>query len=205
MAQSHRLRRIALTGGIATGKSYVRAAFERLGVPTVDSDVLARVAVAPGSAGLAAVVKRFGANVLDQTGALDRRRMAERVFTDVDTRRALEAIVHPEVRRMTDEWFASLDANRGRYAMADIPLLYEAGRDHDFDHVIVVACRPDTQLRRLMSRDALSETEARQRIAAQLTIEDKVARADYVIRTDQGFEDTDRQVGVKHAQLFGSE
>ncbi|NOT28490.1 MAG: dephospho-CoA kinase [Acidobacteria bacterium] len=197
-------RRVALTGGIATGKSHVRAQFGRLGVPTLDSDQLAREAVAPGSPGLKAVVDYFGKDVLDRSGALDRQKMGRRVFADEGARRALEAIVHPEVRRMTDEWFEGLNAARHVYAIADIPLLYEVGRDGDFDLVIVVTCEPEAQLRRLMKRDGLSEADALQRIATQLPTADKVVRADRVIRTDAGFEDTDRQVTALHEELSGN-
>ena len=115
------VRRIALTGGIATGKSHVRAAFEELGVPTIDSDVLARDAVALGTASLAAVIDRFGRDVLHADGSLDRQKLATVVFADADARRALEAIIHPEVRRAIDEWFAALDARRYPYAIVDIP------------------------------------------------------------------------------------
>ena len=194
-------RRVALTGGIATGKSHVRAHFGRLGVPTIDSDQLARDAVAPGSRGLNAIVDYFGKDVLDRSGGLDRKKTGRRVFADEGARKALEAIVHPEVRRLTDAWFESLSGTRHVYAIADIPLLYEVGRDSDFDLVIVVACEPELQLRRLMKRDGLSETDARQRIETQMPIADKVVRADRVIRTDAGFEDTDRQVGELHTEL----
>jgi dephospho-CoA kinase len=196
MSESERsaVRRVALTGGIASGKSYVRARFEALGVPTIDADVLARQAVAPGTVGLAAVVTHFGQTVLRADGTLDRQHLAQIVFADAVARRALEAIVHPEVRRATDEWFAALDAGNVRYAMADIPLLYEVGRDRDFDAVVVVACEPDTQRRRLKERDGMSDAEARQRISAQWPIDQKVSRADYVIRTDGTYEETDRQV-----------
>jgi dephospho-CoA kinase len=188
------VRRVALTGGIASGKSYVRARFEALGVPTIDADRLAREAVAPGTAGLAAVAAHFGQKVLQPDGSLDRRRLAQIVFADPEARRALEAIVHPEVRRATDQWFAALDAEKVPYAIADIPLLYEVGRDRDFDAVIVVACDPDTQRRRLVARDGMSDAEARQRISAQWPIDQKVSRASCVILTDGGFEETDRQV-----------
>jgi dephospho-CoA kinase len=188
------VRRVALTGGIASGKSCVRGRFEGLGVPAIDADVLAREAVAPGTAGLAAVVTRFGRDVLRSDGTLDREQLAKVVFTDPDARKALEALIHPTVRRATDAWFAALDAERYPYAIADIPLLYEVGRDRDFDAVVVAACDPDTQLRRLTERDGISEGEARQRLAAQWPIDQKVRRADYVIRTDGTYEDTDRQV-----------
>jgi dephospho-CoA kinase len=187
------MKKIALTGGIATGKSYVREQFERLGVPTSDADTFARAVVAPGTDGLAEVVRVFGTAVLDSTGALDRRQMAAIVFPDPERRKQLEAIIHPAVRRATDAWYAHLEPTV-RFAIADIPLLYETGRDRDFDKVIVTACDPATQLARVMERDRLTEAEARLRIAAQLPIEEKVRRADFVIRTDGSFEDTDRQV-----------
>jgi dephospho-CoA kinase len=187
------MKRIALTGGIATGKSYVRARFEKLGVPTSDADALARDVVAPGTPGLAEIVRRFGQDVLEPTGSLDRRKLADIVFADPDARRDLEAIVHPRVKAATDRWFAALDDSHP-FAIADIPLLYEAGRDKDFDEVIVVACNPETQIRRAMARDESSEKDAQARLAAQLPIDEKVRRADRVITTDGSFADTDRQV-----------
>jgi dephospho-CoA kinase len=191
-----RVGRVALTGGIATGKSHVRACFEQLGVPTIDADVLARQAVAPGTAGLAAVVREFGPAVLDGSGALDRGAMARIVFSDAGARNALEAIIHPIVRAATDAWFASLDASVTPFAVADIPLLYEVERDRDFDAVVVAACDPATQFARLRARDALSEEDARRRLAAQLPIEEKVRRADYIVRTDGTLEETARATGA---------
>jgi dephospho-CoA kinase len=188
------VRRIGLTGGIATGKSYVRSKFEELGVPTIDADVLARDAVAPGSEGLTAVVARFGPGVLDAGRALDRRRLAHIVFADAGARRDLEAIVHPFVRAQADAWFRQLDPAQHPIAIADIPLLYETGGDTLYEAVIVTACDPEEQVRRIVARDHISETEARQRLAAQMPIEEKVRRATYVIRTDGSHADTDRQV-----------
>ncbi len=184
---------MALTGGIATGKSHVRARFEALGVPTSDADTLAREVVAPGTPGLDAVARAFGPDVLDPSGSLDRKRLGALVFADPAKRKILEAIIHPAVRRATDVWFARLGP-APPFAIADIPLLYETGRDHDFETIVVAACDPELQVRRIMERDGFSEVEARQRIAAQLPIDDKVARADYVIRTDGSVEETDRQV-----------
>jgi dephospho-CoA kinase len=194
------VRRIALTGGIATGKSHVRARFEALGVPTIDSDTLAREAVAVGSPGLAKVVERFGAGILDATGALDRPKLAAIVFSDAAARRDLEQIIHPDVQRSTNAWFASLPPHHA-FAIADIPLLYEIGRDRDFDAVIVAACDRETQRQRVMTRDGLSEDDARRRIEAQLPIEEKVRRADFVIRTDGSYQDTNRQVEQLTAKI----
>jgi dephospho-CoA kinase len=184
---------VALTGGIATGKSHVRAEFERRGVPTIDADVLARAAVAPGTPGLTAIASRFGADVLDASGALDRKQLASIVFDNADARRDLERIIHPAVRLAIDDWFAALPPTQ-RVAIADIPLLYETGRDGEFDAVIVTTCDPETQVRRVMSRDSISESEARQRIAAQLSSDEKMRRATYVIHTDGTFDDTAGQV-----------
>ena len=194
------MHRVALTGGIATGKSHVRAEFERLGVPTIDADVLARAAVAVGTPGLAAVTERFGRGVLNTNGEIDRKRLAAIVFQDPAARLDLERIIHPAVRLEIDAWFTSL-APVHRFAIADIPLLYETGRDRSFDAVIVTTCEPATQIRRVMARDGTTETEALQRIAAQMPSEDKVRRATYVIRTDGTFDETARQVRNVYHQL----
>jgi dephospho-CoA kinase len=195
------IRRVGLTGGIATGKSYVRSKFEELGVPTIDADVLAREAVAPGSEGIEAVVKRFGPEVVDAEGALDRRRLASIVFADAAARHDLEGIIHPFVRSQAERWFRGLDPVRHPLAIADIPLLFETGGHRNYDTVIVAACDPETQVRRVMERDRVTEAEARQRIAAQLPIAEKVRRADYVIRTDGTHEETNRQIRDVFEQL----
>lgn len=187
--------RVALTGGIATGKSYCLGRFAALGMPTIDADVLARDAVAPGSPGLAAVVDRFGPAILRPDGALDRAALGRLVFHDSRARGALEAIIHPDVYRRIREWFANLPAGT-RVGMADIPLLFETGHNHEFDRVVVCACDPREQLRRLMARDNLEEGAARARLAAQLPIDEKASRADHVIWTDGGYADTDLQVNT---------
>jgi len=187
------MRRIALTGGIATGKSYVASRFRKAGVPVVDADVLARDAVAPGSAGLAAVVDRFGREVLTAEGELDRARVGDIVFRDKAARRDLEMIVHPFVQGQIEAFFRQLPPDVA-FAVADIPLLYETGRQRQFDAVVVAACSRGTQLERLMARDRVAREEAERRIAAQLPIEAKVTLADFVIRTDGTHEETDAQV-----------
>ena len=193
--------RVALTGGIATGKSYCLARFSGLGVPVVDADRLARDAVSPGTPGLRAVVERFGQAVVAADGALDRPALGRIVFGDPKARAALEAIIHPEVYRHIREWFANLPPGT-RVAIADIPLVFETGHNHDFDAVIVAACDPEEQVRRVMARDNLSAAEARARLGAQWPIEEKVKRAHHVIWTDRGFADTDGQIGTLYAQLM---
>ena len=185
--------RAALTGGIATGKSHCLARFAALGIPTIDADVLARDAVAPGSAGLDAIRARFGPGVILPDGSLDRGALADIVFADRTARAALESIIHPEVRRRIREWFVNLPPQT-LFAIADIPLLFETGQEHDFDRVIVSACDPIEQVRRIMTRNNLSEEAARQRVAAQWPIGEKVSRAHYVIYTDGNFADTESQI-----------
>ena len=184
---------VALTGGIATGKSYCLGRFAALGIPTIDADRLAREAVAPGSPGLAAVAQRFGAHIVREDGTLDRAALARIVFSDRTARADLEAIVHPDVYRRIREWFAQLPHGT-TVAIADIPLLFETGHEHDFDAVVVAACTPEEQLRRLVARDGLSETDARARLEAQSPIDEKVRRAQFVIRTDIGFPQTDEEI-----------
>ena len=188
------MKRIALTGGIATGKSVVSAEFERLGVPTVDADVIAREAVAPGTPALAAILARFGAEILDEQQVLDRRKLGAIVFADEASRRDLERIVHPAVQAAINTWLVAAERDGHRLAIAVIPLLYETGRERDFDLVITTACAGDEQLRRVMARDGLTELQARQRIAAQLSTEEKVRRANYAIWTDGAIENTKKQV-----------
>ena len=192
--------RVALTGGIATGKSYCLERFAALGASTIDADALSREVVVAGSPGLTAVVSAFGEGVLAADGSLDRPALGRIVFGDAKARATLEAIVHPEVYRRIREWFANLPSGT-RVAIADIPLLFETGHNHDFEAVVVAACAPETQLRRVIDRDRLSDTDARARIAAQWPIEEKVRRATHVIWTDRGFAETDRQVHVTYDGL----
>jgi dephospho-CoA kinase len=194
--------RAALTGGIATGKSYCLARFAQLGGATIDADRLAREAVAPGTSGLVRIAERFGGAVLQPDGALDRPALGRIVFADRSARADLEAIIHPEVYRRIDEWFANLPFGT-RVAIADIPLLFETGHQHDFDRVIVCACEPAEQLRRLVVRDGLTESAARARLEAQWPIGEKVARADAVIRTDGSFSATDAAVRRVYERLKG--
>lgn len=172
--------RVALTGGIATGKSHCLAVFKSLGAPVIDADQVARDVVAPGSDGIAAVVKQFGRSVLLPNGQLNRAALGMVIFADPAARHRLEDIIHPRVNAVIERWFGSLTEPLG---IADIPLLFETSREDDFDLIVVAACRPDQQLARLVARTHLSEADARNRIAAQLPLADKVARADYVIDT----------------------
>jgi dephospho-CoA kinase len=186
--------KVALTGGIATGKSHVLERFRQLGVPCLDADELAHGVTSAGTEATAEIARRFGPEILGQDGAVDRTKLGPLVFADAAARRDLEQIVHPAVYRAITAGLRAFElVENAPAAIVDIPLLFETGRARDFDRVIATVCSPAIQLARLLER-GLSETQARQRIAAQMPAEEKAARADYVIRTDGSFAETDAQI-----------
>jgi dephospho-CoA kinase len=194
------MRRIALTGGIATGKSYVRVRLEALGLPAIEADAVVHELLGPGDAAVR-VARRFGAEILDAAGAVDRRALGRLVFADAAARADLEAILHPLVYERVAQWMRARREAGSPAALADIPLLFETGHERDFDLVVVVACDAAEQVRRVMARDGLGEEAARARLAAQWPIAEKAARADHVIRTDGSFAETDRQVTALYRLL----
>ncbi len=173
---------VGLTGGIGSGKSEVARLLAEHGAIVVDSDALAREAVAPGTPGLAAVVAEFGPEVLAADGSLDRARLGQVVFADPGRRRALEAIVHPYVRRRSAELAAGAPASA--VVVQDVPLLVESGLQKHFDVVVVVDVDEDTQVRRLVAARGMAEADARARIAAQASRADRLAAADLVVTND---------------------
>jgi dephospho-CoA kinase len=186
--------KVALTGGIATGKSYVLNRLRLRGVPCLDADELAHGVMAAGTEASRAIAERFGAEVIDPSGAVDRRKLGPLVFADPAARAALEAIVHPAVYRAVEAGLRAFELIGGSpVVVVDIPLLYETGHAADFDRVVATLCAPETQLARLRER-GLTEQAARQRVAAQMSAAEKAGRADVVIRTDGTFEETDAQV-----------
>jgi dephospho-CoA kinase len=188
------MRRVALTGGIATGKSYVLARLRALGVPCLDADEMAHGVMAPGTEASAAVAARFGAEMLTPEGAVDRQRLGPVVFGDREARRELEAIVHPAVYRAIAAGLRAFErTDHPPLAVVDIPLLYETGRQDDFDRVVATLCPRSVQLTRLVAR-GLTESDAEARLAAQMPAEEKAARAHHVIRTDGTFAETDAQL-----------
>ncbi len=193
--------RVALTGGIATGKTYVLQRLQQHGVPCLDADVLAHGVMAPGTEATAAIAERFG-DVLDADGAVDRVKLGPVVFADPSARRDLEAIVHPAVYRAIAAGLRGFERIGGSpLAVVDIPLLYETGHAGEFSKVIATLCPPEVQLARLAER-GLSREAAAQRLAAQLPADEKAARADYVIRTDGSFDDTDARVSQVLSELL---
>ena len=194
--------RVALTGGIATGKSHVLDQFRKRGVPCLDADLLTHGVESAGTEATQAIAARFG-DVLAADGAVDRQKLAPLVFADPGARRDLEAIVHPAVYRAIAAGLRAFELLGGYpLAVVDVPLLYETGHAQDFDRVIVMACPPEVQIARLIER-GMSDAEARQRIAAQWPTEEKAARADFVIRTDGSVEKTDEQVDTILTSLDG--
>ena len=186
--------RVALTGGIATGKSHVLEGLRRRGVPCLDADVLAHGVEAAGTEATHAIEARFGDGVLAKDGSVDRAKLGPIVFADGVARRDLEAIVHPAVYRAITAGLRAFELTGSpRLAVVDVPLLFESGRASDFDTVIATVCNPDIQLARLIAR-GISDAGARQRLAAQLPAAEKATRANHVIDTSGTFEETDAQV-----------
>jgi dephospho-CoA kinase len=188
------VRVVGLTGGIASGKSTVAALLRARGAPVIDADQLAREVVAPGSEGLAAITRRFGDDILDAGGALDRKKLAAIVFSDEDARRDLERITHPRIAAASQRRIAELGAAGAEVAIYEAALIVENNLHRDLAALIVVAVDEETQIARLMARDGIDEAAARARVAAQLPLADKVAVADHVIDNSGDLAATERQV-----------
>jgi dephospho-CoA kinase len=183
--------KVALTGGIATGKTYVLSRLRERGVPTIDADDIVHESLESGTPTTKAIAAQFGRVFLKPDGSIDRALLAGKVFNDADSRHQLEAIIHPMVYDTIRKWYETLDRPMG---VASVPLLFETRREGDFDFVAVTVCPPELQLQRILARDRITEEEARQRIAAQMPAEQKAQRADYVILTGGSPLATDRQV-----------
>lgn len=172
---------VGLTGNMAAGKSAVARLWRRAGVPVVSADELAREAVKQGSPGLTRVAALLGPEALDADGAMDRAAVRRIVFGDDGLRRGLEAIIHPEVRRLRDEWTAAQRAARQEMVVWEIPLLFEAGIARDVDVVVLVDAPPEVRRRRAMETRGLSAEEVDAMMAAQMSADLKRQRADLVI------------------------
>jgi dephospho-CoA kinase len=191
---------IGLTGGIASGKTAVASAFESLGIVVADADIAARDAVAAGSEGLAEVVAAFGADVLDDTGALDRAAMRKRVFGDDEARKRLEAIIHPRVR---ETLVRQCMQAASPYAIAAIPLLAEVGGRAAYpwlQRILVVDVPVELQHARLIQRDGVDAALADRMIAAQATRDQRLAIADDIVFNTGSLEDLQRHVGALDAR-----
>ena len=187
--------KVGLTGSIAVGKSFVCSVLRELGCHVLDADVTAREVVAKGTPGLAAIVREFGEGVLTEAGDLDRKKLGAIVFADKQKRELLNSIVHPLVIETQDSWIDGVElSDPDGIAVIDAALMIESGGYKRFDKLIVVWCNSAIQLERLMRRDGLSESEAKERVAAQMPQDEKKKFADHLIDTSLGFDDTRAQV-----------
>ncbi len=184
---------VGLTGGIGSGKSTVARLLEKRGAVVFDADLLAREAVEPGTPGHAAVIERFGADVLAPGGELDREALASIVFADPAARRDLEQIVHPEVRRLFAEGSEAY-RDTDRVVVFSAPLLVETGMHTAFEVLVVVSATVATQIERLMRQRGMSEPSIRARIDAQAPLEDKAAAADFLVDNEGSLDELESQV-----------
>jgi len=201
---------VGLTGGIGTGKSTVARMLEELGAMVIDADAIVHELQAPGTPLVRAIADAFGADVVDASGALDRKALADRVFGDPEARRRLNALVHPPTAA---EMARRLEAARGRdepLVVLDIPLLLEgrqkgsgAARALPLDAVIVVYAPEDVQVQRACARDGADPEEVKARVRAQMPIEEKRALADFVVDNAGSREATRRQVEALYRELTG--
>jgi dephospho-CoA kinase len=184
---------VGLTGGIGSGKSTVARLLEKRGAVVFDADLLAREAVEPGTPGHAAVIERFGADVLAPGGELDREALASIVFADPSARRDLEEIVHPEVRRLFAEGSEAY-RDTDSVVVFSAPLLVETGMHTAFEVLVVVSATVATQIERLMHQRGMSEPSIRVRIDAQAPLEDKAAAADFLVDNEGSLDELESQV-----------
>ncbi|OJV60954.1 MAG: dephospho-CoA kinase [Cellulomonas sp. 73-145] len=196
------MQRIGLTGGIAAGKSVAARRFIELGAVLIDADALAREVVAPGTLGLEQVVETFGPEVLAADGSLDRAALAARVFGDAEARRRLEALLHPQVRRLAAEREAAAAAiDPDAVVVHDIPLLVETGQAETFGMVVVVHAPQEQRVSRLVDGRGMPEAEARARVAAQAEDDARLAAADVVLDGTGTDDELRHQVDVLWSRL----
>jgi len=198
------MRIVGLTGGAASGKSLVLQAFMELGAYVIDCDVLSREAVIPCSKAWWEIVRVFGDDMLRKDLAIDRKKLRAIVFSDHEQRAALEAIVHPEVRRKCVERIEAIkkvDPKPEALVVVDVPLLIETGMQADFDTVIVVYVSEETQIKRLMARDGITKAAARKLIGLQMPLQEKLQFADYVLSNEGTRDETEKQVSALFATL----
>lgn len=195
--------RVGLTGSIAVGKSYVSGVFAELGCAMIDADIVARRVVEPHSEGLRRVVATFGDEVLRPDGALDRPALGAIVFRDAEKRHQLNAILHPLIVAAQDELLRRAEETDPHgIAVVDAALMIESGSHRRFAQLIVVWCRPEVQLARLMNREGLTREEAERRIGAQMPQEEKKSFADLTIDTSEGYESARRRTVEVHHTLL---
>ena len=198
------MRIIGLTGGIACGKSNISQTLESLGARIIDGDVLSRQLTAPGGAALPAIRQQFRAEVFLPDGALDRRALGQRIFSDDAARAALDGIMQPMLLDLIRDELAAARSGHIAVCVLDMPLLYEKGLDALCDRVWCAWLPRATQLERLIARDGFTPDEAANRIDSQMPTDEKAARADVVIDTSGTIAETQARVMTLYAQEIGS-
>jgi dephospho-CoA kinase len=194
--------RVGLTGSIGVGKTFVTSVLAELGCHVLDADDLAREVVAPGTAALEKVVSEFGPEVLHDDGTLDRAKLGAIVFADTAKRQLLNSILHPYIIAEQDQRLREWEAeDPNGIGVVDAALMIESGGYKRFDKLIVVHCRPEVQLERLMTRNGLTREEAEQRVGAQMDQEEKKKFGDYLLDTSDGFESTRQRTQAVYDQL----
>ena len=193
--------KVGLTGGIACGKTVVRAHFESRGVSTLDADVVVHGLFVAGTAVTSAIAEAFGTNILGEDGSVDRKALGAIVFSDGGARKRLESIVHPAVFREIGAFFEAAAARGESLAVVDAALMIETGSYRTYDCIVVAYCPVDAQRARLMARDGLSEEDADRRIASQMPIDEKRRLADYVVDTSGTMDETLERTDEVLAQL----
>jgi dephospho-CoA kinase len=194
---------VGLTGSIGVGKSFVTSVFAELGSHVLDADQTAREVVASGTPGLSAVIAAFGNDVLAPDGSLDRGRLGTLVFADEQKRQLLNAILHPFIMAEQDEIMRQWEIEDPQgVGVIDAALMIESGGYKRFDKLVVVHCRPEVQLERLMTRNGLTLDEAKRRVKTQLSQEEKQKFADYLIDTSDGFDETRRRTMEVYKKLL---
>lgn len=194
--------KVGLTGSIAVGKSFVLSVLAELGCRTIDADEIAREVVAPGTPGLKAVGEGFGEAILKTDGSLDRTKLGAIVFADQAKRLQLNSILHPFIIAKQDEIMRQWEQETpDAIAVVDAALMIESGGYQRFDKLIVVHCRPEIQLERLMKRDAIAREDAERRVNSQMSQEEKKRYADFLIDTSDGFERTRKETEAVFRQL----
>ena len=191
-----------LTGGIGCGKSAVAAMFAARGAATIDSDEIGRSLMHPGNVVYDRIVSGFGPEVVGSSGQLNRAKIAEIVFHDLDKLKHLNAIVHaPVLREIDRQIFAQRQKNPNAIVVVESAVLFEAGQNRRFDKMVVAWCRPEQQIERYRAKSGLSVEDIERRMAAQMPGEEKKRMADFVIDTSGTIEETERQVEKVFAQL----
>jgi dephospho-CoA kinase len=193
--------KVGLTGGIACGKTVVRVRLEERGIPTLDADAVVHRLLQAGTDVSREIAESFGGKVIGPDGSVDRKALGALVFADEGSRKKLNAIVHPAVWREIERFFEEREKASDPVAMVDAALMIETGSYRRYDFLVVVHCRPELQLERLMARDGLTREDALRRIRAQMPIEEKLPFADFLVDTSGTLEETLQQADALASKL----